>query len=87
MLVDNNSAEITIDQDEFNEKLDNPLSTREIEVLTYALSDLTNQEIADKVFVSVNTVKFHLKNIYEKLGVSNRKEVIKFALSSSKLSD
>ncbi|ADR23596.1 hypothetical protein MATR_25490 [Marivirga tractuosa] len=87
MLIDNNSAEITIDQDVFNEKLDNPLSTREIEVLTYALSDLTNQEIADKVFVSVNTVKFHLKNIYEKLGVSNRKEVIKFALSSSKLNE
>jgi ATP/maltotriose-dependent transcriptional regulator MalT len=85
MLLEENKKGVKIDQEEFNEKLDNPLSHRELDILTYALSDLTNQEIADKVFVSVNTVKFHLKNIYEKIGVTNRKEVIKFALSTSKL--
>jgi DNA-binding CsgD family transcriptional regulator len=87
MLLEENKKGVKIDQDKFNEKLDNPLSSRELEILTFALSDLTNQEIADKVFVSVNTVKFHLKNIYEKIGVTNRKEVIKFALSTSKLND
>ncbi|MGC9395527.1 MAG: helix-turn-helix transcriptional regulator [Anaerolineae bacterium] len=37
---------------------------------------LTNQEIAQTMCVSVNTVKTHLKNIYGKLGVHNRKRAI-----------
>ncbi|MEQ8532548.1 MAG: helix-turn-helix transcriptional regulator, partial [Imperialibacter sp.] len=65
-------------------RLAQPLSEREFEILTHALSNLNNSEIAEKVFVSVNTVKYHLKNIYEKLGVTNRKEALQFALSTPK---
>ncbi|TVR62192.1 MAG: hypothetical protein EA426_02120 [Spirochaetaceae bacterium] len=49
-----------------------PLSEREIEVLTAVTTGLTNQEIADTLFVSHNTVKWHLARIFGKLGVDNR---------------
>ena len=54
------------------------ISTRELDTLRLIAKDLSNQEIADRLFVSVNTVKTHLKNIYLKLGVDSRaKAVIK----------
>ena len=46
-----------------------PLSVRETVVLRYLPTLLSNQEIAGELFVSVNTVKTHLKSIYRKLGV------------------
>ncbi len=48
------------------------LSARERELLQLITEDLSNQEIADKLFISLNTVKTHLKNIYLKLEVENR---------------
>ncbi len=68
---------------EINENLHRPLTEREYEVLNHAISDKNNSEIADAVFVSVNTVKTHLKNIYTKLGVSNRKEALEILLRTS----
>jgi ATP/maltotriose-dependent transcriptional regulator MalT len=53
------------------------LSKREIEVLTHITAGFTNDEIADKMFVSKNTVKTHIKNIYIKLDVKNRIQAIK----------
>ncbi len=49
-----------------------PLSQRELEVLRLMASGLTNQEIADRLVVSLNTVKTHVKNIDSKLGTRNR---------------
>jgi LuxR family maltose regulon positive regulatory protein len=51
-------------------------SKREETVLRYLPSRLTNREIARECFMSVNTVKTHLKSIYSKLGVSTRSEAI-----------
>jgi LuxR family maltose regulon positive regulatory protein len=53
-----------------------PLSDRELDVLHWLAEGLTNQEIAQTMCVSVNTVKTHLKNIYGKMGVHNRKEAV-----------
>jgi len=53
-----------------------PLSDRELEVLRLLADGLTNQEIAHALCVSVNTVKTHLRNIYGKLGVHNRRETV-----------
>jgi LuxR family maltose regulon positive regulatory protein len=53
-----------------------PLSEREIEVLQLIAKGLTNREIADRLFLSVNTVKVHTSNIYGKLGVNNRTQAV-----------
>ena len=53
-----------------------PLSTRELTVVRYLSSRLTNKEIAAELFVSTNTLKTHVKRIYQKLGVSSRTEAV-----------
>jgi LuxR family maltose regulon positive regulatory protein len=49
-----------------------PLSTQEERVLRLLAAGWNNQEIARELIVSVNTVKYHVKHLYQKLGVSNR---------------
>jgi LuxR family maltose regulon positive regulatory protein len=49
-----------------------PLSDRELDVMRLIAANLSNQEIADALFVSVNTVKTHIKRLYAKMGVHNR---------------
>jgi DNA-binding CsgD family transcriptional regulator len=48
------------------------LSKREIEVLELMAQGLSNQEIADKMFVSLNTIKTHTSNLFSKLDVKRR---------------
>lgn len=66
-----------------NEVLDTPLSERELEVLAELSNGLTNNAISEKLFISVNTVKTHVKNIYIKLDVNNRTQAIKKAQTIS----
>jgi ATP/maltotriose-dependent transcriptional regulator MalT len=56
--------------------LADPLSEREIEVLQLFAQGLTNQEVADRLIISLGTVKAHSSNIYRKLDVRNRAEAI-----------
>jgi len=49
-----------------------PLSDREREVLQLIVAGLTNQEIAERLYIAVSTVKSHVNNIYGKMNVSNR---------------
>ena len=81
-LIEQTSDAPEIDLEELNSRLVTPLTDREFEVFQLAISQHSNSEIADKVFLSVNTVKFHLKKVYEKLGVANRKEALHFAVKS-----
>jgi LuxR family transcriptional regulator, maltose regulon positive regulatory protein len=58
------------------EPLIEPLSDRELEVLRYLATGLSNHAIADKLFVSLATVKWHARKIYSKLNVSNRTQAV-----------
>jgi LuxR family maltose regulon positive regulatory protein len=53
-----------------------PLSQRELEVLGLIAAGLSNQEIADQTYVAVSTIKWHIRNIYGKLGVKSRTQAI-----------
>lgn len=54
----------------------NLLTKREVEILNYTRRGLTYKEIGTELFISTNTVKKHIENIYSKLGVSNKMEMI-----------
>jgi LuxR family transcriptional regulator, maltose regulon positive regulatory protein len=54
-----------------------PLSERELAVLRFLPTMMSNAEIAAEMFVSVNTVKTHLKHIYRKLDVSERRDAVR----------
>jgi LuxR family maltose regulon positive regulatory protein len=53
-----------------------PLSERELEVLALVAQGLSNREIAERLFITVGTVKTHAHNIYGKLGVNRRTEAV-----------
>jgi len=53
-----------------------PLSKRELQILTLLAERLSNKEIADKLYISATTVKRHTANIYEKLGVHGRRQAV-----------
>lgn len=61
------------------ERVVDPLTPRELEVLACMSEWLTTQEIAEKLFVSVNTVRTHVRNILTKLGVTRRNAAIREA--------
>ena len=56
------------------------LTDRERDVLTCMVEGLNNNEIAEKLVISLGTVKFHISNIFHKLGVDSRVEAVKLAL-------
>jgi DNA-binding NarL/FixJ family response regulator len=58
---------------------DCPLTEREKEILALAAEGHTNQRIARQLWVTEQTVKFHLSNTYRKLGVANRTEATRYA--------
>lgn len=60
------------------QKIDNPLSGRETEVLKLLAEGLSYKMVADKLYLSFNTVNTHVKHIYEKLHVSSIGEAIAF---------
>ena len=55
------------------------LTSREMQVLRELASNGTNREIADRLFISENTVRNHVHNILEKLGLKGRREVVNLA--------
>ena len=52
------------------------LSLRETEVLNLIINGASNGEISEKLYISENTVKFHVRNILKKTGCSNRTELL-----------
>jgi DNA-binding NarL/FixJ family response regulator len=56
-----------------------PLTQRELEILALVAQGYTNGRIAGQLWVTEQTVKFHLSNTYRKLGVTNRTEASRYA--------
>ena len=61
------------------------LSERELEVLRLIALGHTNTEIAEQLFLSVRTVETHRAHIQQKLGVSTRAELVRYALDNDLL--
>jgi two-component system response regulator DevR len=59
------------------------LTPKERQVLEHLTQDLSNAEIGRALWLSQQTVKFHLTNVYRKLGVTNRTEAARFALRNA----
>jgi len=78
MQLNKTEARIPIDitQDDLNEYLIDPLTEREMEVLQKVAAGKTNKQVAEEIFISVSTVKYHLSNVYLKLDVHNRTEAL-----------
>jgi DNA-binding NarL/FixJ family response regulator len=62
------------------------LSERESVVLAAVARGLSNREIGRELWISEQTVKFHLRNLYRKLGVSSRAEAARYAYRSGLVS-
>jgi len=79
------SGQTPLDDDAFtsryamNSPLDESLTNRELEILALLAQRMRNKEIAEKLFISPETVKRHTINIYSKLNVHNRREAAKKA--------
>jgi DNA-binding NarL/FixJ family response regulator len=61
------------------------LTEREIELLQYVAEGLSNKAIAQQLSISENTVKYHMKKIFQKLGVQNRTEAVTNAIRAGLL--
>lgn len=69
-----------LEKEEKNETTSEPLSQRENEVLQLFCAGLSNQEMADKLFISIRTVETHKTHIMQKLGLKTTVELIKYAI-------
>ncbi|GAB3217398.1 response regulator [Algoriphagus aestuariicola] len=72
----NNKGFPDISLQEINRQLQSHLSIREFEVLMLIYDGKTNQQIAEELFVSINTIKKHINNFYLKLEVASRTAAI-----------
>jgi DNA-binding NarL/FixJ family response regulator len=67
---------VKFDFDRINKRLGNPLSAKEFEILCDIYEGKTNQQLTNRHFISINTVKTHIRHIYDKLNVESRTDAI-----------
>jgi len=63
------------------------LSRRELEILRFIARGASDREIAQAFFLSLNTIKWHNRQIYSKLGVANRKQAVELAMQEGLLDE
>lgn len=62
--------------DRFNKTLPEALSDREVDIVLLLLDGLSNAEVADRLFISLHTVKTHVKRIFHKTGAESRSQLV-----------
>ncbi len=80
MTLSSEAAQVLVDSTTQNIPTNDDLTEREREVLALMVEGLNNNEIAERLIVSPSTVKFHIANIFMKLGVDNRVAAVTTAL-------
>jgi DNA-binding NarL/FixJ family response regulator len=70
------------DDDEHSQKKEKTLTNREIEILKMVAEGWGNQEIADKLFISIRTVESHKNHIMQKLELKTTADLVKFAIKN-----
>lgn len=73
---------VTPDVNKINDEDDVHITEREREVLKLIVNEFTNQEIAEKLFVSVRTIDAHRRNLLQKTGAKNTAGLVKYALKN-----
>jgi NarL family two-component system response regulator LiaR len=58
------------------------LSAREAEILTMIAAEMSNQEIADRTYLSINSVKTYIRTAYRKIGARRRSQAVRWALEN-----
>jgi LuxR family maltose regulon positive regulatory protein len=76
LLADHEKQQSTTKHDMTPDTLLEPMTKRERQMLDFIKTGETNKDIADKLFISEQTVKWHLHQLYKKLGVKNRTSAI-----------
>lgn len=76
-----NSIPEQITRESLNKKLNSNITEKELQVILDIAHGMTNSQIATKHFVSENTIKTHIKNIYIKLSVHSKAELVKAVMS------
>lgn len=71
-----NAQPHNLNMERINQFLLSPITEKEFQALQGIYQGLTNKQMAEKQFVTVNTIKTHLQNLYDKLGVHSRSEVL-----------
>ena len=70
-----------LSRDSINKKLNTNITEKELKVILDITNGMTNNQLASKHFVSENTIKTHIKNIYIKLSVHSKAELVKAVMS------
>jgi len=82
-IILNNYLRETDPENLLKDQTEKSLSTREIEVLKLFGNSYTNNEIADKLFISVRTVESHKTNVMKKLNLKTTVDLVKFAIRNN----
>ncbi|MEL6224429.1 MAG: response regulator transcription factor [Cyanobacteria bacterium J06627_8] len=86
-MMEDRTVEIRAVEPEYEQIIESyPLTERELEILELIVSGCSNAQIAEKLFVTVGTVKTHVRNILNKLGVGDRTQAAVRALRSGLIS-
>jgi DNA-binding NarL/FixJ family response regulator len=83
IILENYISSVRKSKDQETDKDNEVLSAREKQILKLNVEGLTNQEIADKLFISIRTVESHKNHIMQKLEIKTTIELVKYAIKNN----